>query len=103
MRRPAPTSEDLAVLDPENLFRNRLDADRAAIARLRQAGDLGEVGRVVHRLAGAAGTFGYAEIGDIAIGIDDRLATSGEPVTAAEMRRLLQAIDDALQKPGRSV
>ena len=34
---------------------------------------MAEVRRIVHQLAGAAGTFGYGELGELAISIDDRL------------------------------
>jgi HPt (histidine-containing phosphotransfer) domain-containing protein len=102
MGQPTPTAEDLAVLDPDREFGDRLVSDRAEMSRLAFAGDLGAVGRIVHRLAGAAGTFGYARIGDIAIEIDDRIAAGGAPVTQAELGRLLETIDRAVGNPKRS-
>jgi HPt (histidine-containing phosphotransfer) domain-containing protein len=87
MRQPAPTDAELAVLDPDGRFRNRLAADRAELVALaRQSpspGQLAEIGRIVHQLAGAAGTFGFAEIGELAIALDDTLI-DGAPLADAK-------------------
>ena len=77
MRQPAPTDAELAVLDPDGSFRTRLSEDLARLAALaaqnpRQT-QLTELGRLVHQLAGAAGTFGFAEIGELASALDDAL------------------------------
>jgi len=77
MRQPAPTEAELEVLDPDGSFRNRLVEDRARLAAVAaqkpSKTKLAELGRIVHQLAGAAGTFGYAEIGERAIALDDKL------------------------------
>jgi HPt (histidine-containing phosphotransfer) domain-containing protein len=101
MRRPAPSAADLKLLDPDGSFRGRLEKDRQAIAQLSDSGNLDELRRIVHGLAGAAGTFSFAEIGDIAIEIDDR-SVAGEAVTPAEIARLLAALEQALGKPEKS-
>lgn len=101
MRQPAPTPDDLRLLDPTGSFRDRLEADREAIATLSASGDLAALAPIVHRLAGAAGTFGFAEIGAIAISIDDRFV-AGRPVTATTIARLLAALDHALGKAEKS-
>ena len=98
MRQPAPTPEELRQLDPDGSFSERLEADRQAIATLSDSGDLETLKPIVHRLAGAAGTFGFTEIGAIAIEIDDRFAEGG-PVSAAEIARLLAALEQALGRP----
>jgi|GEM_PF-2816215 len=103
MPQPAPTAEDLAVLDPDDQFPVRLAADRTAIERLALAGDLDGAGRIVHRLAGAAGTFGYVQVGETAVAIDDRIAAGGGPVTKTELARLLQMIDHAVRNAEKSV
>lgn len=100
-RTAKPGPQDLEALDPDNSFRYRLEADRAAIAQLGVSGDLEQLRRIVHALAGAAGTFGYAALGEIAIELDDRLAEVG-PVTAVDVARLLAALEQALEKPVRS-
>lgn len=100
-RAPSPAPEDLALLDPDGSFRQRLEADRKAIAELRDNNDLEALRQVVHRLAGAAGTFGFTEIGDIAIQIDDRFVEN-RPVEAAEIARLLAALEQAFGKPAKS-
>ena len=101
MAGPRPSEADLKTLDPEGKFRERLEADRAAIAQLSESGDLKQLGRVVHGLAGAAGTFGYAELGDIALDLDER-SRAGEQVTALDIARLVAALEQALGKPEKS-
>jgi HPt (histidine-containing phosphotransfer) domain-containing protein len=99
---PQPSAQDLALLDPDGRFRDRLEADRQALAQLSDAGDLDKLRRVVHGLAGAAGTFGYGDIGDIAIEFDDRFR-SGAPPVAVDIARLLAALEQALGTPEKSV
>ncbi len=89
MRGPNPA--DGKILDPEGKFRDRLDADRAAITQLGESGDRKELERIVHGLAGAAGTFGYADLGEIALELDERFRV-GERVSAADIARLLAAL-----------
>lgn len=95
MRRPASSEADLKLLDPDGLFRARLESDRRKIAQLSDSGNLEDLKRVVHGLAGAAGTFGYGEVGDVAIELDDAFV-AGRAVTAAEIARLLAALEQAL-------
>ena len=95
MRRPTPSAADLRLLDPDGNFRDRLEADRQALAELSDTGDLRELQRIVHGLAGAAGTFGYSEIGDIAIELDDKLVAA-QTVLPEELARLLAALEQAL-------
>jgi HPt (histidine-containing phosphotransfer) domain-containing protein len=98
---PQPTPEDLAVLDPDGRFRDRLEADRQELAQLSDEGDLTELRRIVHGLAGAAGTFGYRDLGEIAITLDDQLRL-GRRLGAAHIARLLAALEQALGKPEKS-
>lgn len=101
MRRPQPSAADLRLLDPDGSFRERLEADRRALAELSDTGDMAELKRIVHGLAGAAGTFGHGAISEAAIEIDDAL-TAGRPVDAAALARLLAALEQALGKPEKS-
>ncbi len=101
VRRPAPSAADLALLDPDGNFRDRLVADHEAVGALRDSHDLTALQPIVHRLAGAAGTFGYPELGDIAIEIDERFR-DGRPVAATDIARLLAALDQALEIPSKS-
>ncbi|HVY19280.1 MAG TPA: hypothetical protein VHA70_04250 [Bauldia sp.] len=57
----APSLADLALIDPDGAFRDRLMRDHDSIVALSQQGALRELETVVHRLAGAAATFGYME------------------------------------------
>jgi HPt (histidine-containing phosphotransfer) domain-containing protein len=97
MVQPAPSAADLALLDPDGLFRGRLAHDRRVLARHRN--DIAHVRVVIHQLAGAAGTFGYAELGDIALALDDRLA-EGLAVKADDIAVLIAALDQALDSSG---
>jgi HPt (histidine-containing phosphotransfer) domain-containing protein len=101
MRGPTPSPDDLRALDPDGKFRERLEADRAAIAQLSESGDFRELKRIVHGLAGAAGTFGFADVGAIAIELDEAVR-GGETPTAVDIARLLAALEQALGKPEKS-
>lgn len=78
MRLPAPSKAELTLLDPDGSFRLRLADDRTRLIKLAVPNPTedqrAELHRLVHRLAGAAGTFGFAEIGALAITLDDALA-----------------------------
>jgi HPt (histidine-containing phosphotransfer) domain-containing protein len=100
-RPPVTSAADLAVLDPDGSFRARLEADRRAIAELGERHDVDEIRTIVHRLAGAAATFGYRDVGEAAIALDDKFV-GGAPVAAADVARLLAALDEALGKPEKS-
>lgn len=95
MVQPAPSSADLALLDPEGLFQSRLEKDRRTLRRY--GNDIARLRVVVHKLAGAAGTFGYGELGKAAIAIDDRIAEGGM-VTAEHLEALLVALDRAIAR-----
>jgi HPt (histidine-containing phosphotransfer) domain-containing protein len=102
MRDPRPTADHLKILDPQGEFRDRLEADRAAIAQLSESGDLKNLEGLVHGLAGAAGTFGFSGVGEVALELDERFR-AGEPVTAMDIARLLAALEQALGEPEKSV
>jgi HPt (histidine-containing phosphotransfer) domain-containing protein len=78
---------DLAVLDPDGAFVRRLRDDRDALTELAsglwsapeevRAVRLARIEALAHRLAGAAGTFGYAEIGAAAADLEGSVATNG--------------------------
>jgi hypothetical protein len=74
---------DLALLDPDGTFPVRLAGDRDALAgyadglwaleaeALRER--LREIATLAHRLAGAAGTFGYHGVGDAALALEEQI------------------------------
>ena len=101
MARPSPSVADLKLLDPDGRFRARLISDHKAVGALSDIHDLEPLEAIVHRLAGAAGTFGFAALGEVAIELDERFR-GGTPVTTAEVARLLAVLDDALQVPSKS-
>ena len=91
----APSAEDLRVLDPDGQFHTRLIEDRAAIERLAGGGQTAELARVVHGLAGAAGTFGFAAIGEAAMALDDALRggrVEAAPALLEALRRSLRQV-----------
>lgn len=97
----APSPADLALIDPDGAFRDRLMRDHDSIVALSQQGALRELETVVHRLAGAAATFGYMEIGSIATKLDDAFVSSREKGTEApDVAPLLRALA-AFTKPRR--
>ena len=101
MRRPSPSEADLKLLDPDGAFHQRLEDDRQKIAQISDTGDLDELKQIVHGLAGAAGTFGYAEVGDVAIALGDAIV-AGEAIALADIARLLAALEQALGKSEKS-
>jgi HPt (histidine-containing phosphotransfer) domain-containing protein len=83
-----PTAAELALIDPGGTFRDRLARDLQTLVALRREHDAAdELETVIHRLAGAAETFGYVAVGQIAITLDDafvRARETGSPVPAVE-------------------
>ena len=80
-------------------FRDRASADRQALEYLAMddlASD--ELRRLVHNLAGTAGTFGFRSISQAAMEIDDQMA-SGSPADTASLNRLKDHLDDLVQSP----
>lgn len=75
-------------------FVERTREDRAVIAAWRTAGPpaAAEVERLIHNLAGAAGTFGFPALNAAAARIDDHLAEGRRPADA-EIQALLKEID----------
>lgn len=75
-------------------FRARAAADRADLEALAR-GDpsSAELRRLVHNLAGSAGTFGYDALSQAAIEIDDQMA-SGLPADPASLGRLKERLDE---------
>jgi hypothetical protein len=63
--------------------------------RLLEAGAAPEAGPIVHRLAGAAGTFGFEEVGTIALTLDEAVA-SGELLPVEGLVRLAGALERAV-------
>lgn len=77
-------------------FRARIRADRAELETLKQGNTrCEELRRLVHNLAGAAGTFGFGELSQAAIEIDDQMA-SGLAADPASLERLTERLDEAI-------
>lgn len=56
-----------------SLFIERCRKDLTELDRLRSESDTAAIGAIVHRLAGAAGSFGFPEISERASAIDQQL------------------------------
>jgi HPt (histidine-containing phosphotransfer) domain-containing protein len=93
--RVPPGPEEIAALDPEGHFIRRLQADHLAIMRLLETGAVVKAGPIVHRLAGAAGTFGFEEVGTIALTLDEAVA-SGALLPVEGLVRLAGALERAV-------
>ncbi|MBN9036480.1 MAG: Hpt domain-containing protein [Rhizobiales bacterium] len=105
----APTAAELALLDPDGTFAERLAGDRAAFAALAAAldeadddGALADIQLLAHRLGGAAGTFGYAEVGEAALDLEESIIALREGegdsgVAAGHLAVLLATLDVALR------
>lgn len=80
-------------------FRARARADRIELEAL-ATGDLSsaELRRLVHNLAGTAGTFGFAPLSRAAIEIDDQMA-AGLPADPVSLDRLKARLDEACEPP----
>jgi HPt (histidine-containing phosphotransfer) domain-containing protein len=76
-------------------FRERAQADRLVLADALARGDAAAIERLAHGLAGAAGMFGYAEVGGLALQIVDGFARGG----AFSVERV-QALVEALEGLG---
>jgi periplasmic divalent cation tolerance protein len=96
--RRGPTAEALQLLDPEGGFPARLAADRQRLAdltdrlwrvspQLRQD-RLRELESLAHRLAGAAGTFGFPAVGDAALALEELLIEQREGLPGGERAAL---------------
>ncbi len=94
----APAFESLARLDPDGSFRQRLIDDHRALTalgrRIHQRGDrvLVSLAKLAHRLAGAAGTFGYERIGDAAASLEHHAETT-LAATGPSRRKLLALVE----------
>jgi HPt (histidine-containing phosphotransfer) domain-containing protein len=99
---PEPDRADLDLLDPDGTFPARLASDRDTLQRLadglwripplaRQQ-RFARIENIAHGLAGAAGTFGFAAVGEAALALEDLLLEQREGLLAAEA----EAIDARL-------
>lgn len=93
-------AEALAGLKGRFLARSAEDLDQLRLWAAGGAAPDPEARRLVHRLAGAAGTFGFAELSRLAKLADDRLA-AGEPVPDAEALCLIEALGMTLAEADR--
>jgi HPt (histidine-containing phosphotransfer) domain-containing protein len=107
------TEADLALLDPDGAFAARLADDRGALAKLArnlQAASpamrdraLAGIEVLAHRLAGAAGTFGYGAVGAVALELEHSIEAAREARDGREAHasvgRCLAGLLGALDQP----
>ncbi len=79
-------------------FLERCAADLADLQALIQTGQTGspEVRRIVHGLAGAAGTFGFVSLGDAAAAADEVLADGGT-LTPVQIAPVLVRLEELVR------
>lgn len=80
-----------ALAELRSLFIERCRADLMELERLRSEADAEAMGAIAHRLAGAAGSFGFPEIGECALTIDQRLR-DGHGAPGPELEKLLERL-----------
>lgn len=73
--------DPLAALRARFIDRTRKDGD--ALETAFRSGDDAVVEHLAHNLAGAAGVFGFGDLGDAARAIDDAYAAGERPTSAA--------------------
>jgi HPt (histidine-containing phosphotransfer) domain-containing protein len=98
--------ETLALIDPEGSFFARMMEDRARLSAFSQGlqadamgSSLKEIEVLAHRLAGAAGTFGYPEVGGSAMALEDALLEGPVVPEAGDIDRIrakIQALTESL-------
>lgn len=71
-------------------FVARCRTDLAELRRLGDRGDIAGVGAIVHRLAGAAGSFGFPHISAAALVVDQQIRDSEGTLPKADMECLLR-------------
>jgi HPt (histidine-containing phosphotransfer) domain-containing protein len=76
----------------ERLKQRFVERSRQDLAVIRVERDPAKLRPVVHRLSGAAGTFGYRELSRLAGEVDDVLVEGGAP-SEAELGRLIAEIE----------
>jgi HPt (histidine-containing phosphotransfer) domain-containing protein len=110
---------DLAALDPDRVFPDRLANDRAILIEYFLALDalgmdarernLKQIATLAHRLGGAAGTFGFSAVSDAALALEERIVDrqpgENSSVQHEAIRQsidaLVRALDDALSNLSR--
>jgi HPt (histidine-containing phosphotransfer) domain-containing protein len=72
-------------------FQARAAIEATALAEALAGGEAVEVERIAHGLAGAAGLFGFADVGAAAIAVDQDFA-AGRPIDTAKVKRLIETL-----------
>jgi hypothetical protein len=92
-RTRTPSPADLALIDPDGSFRLRLERDRKLIMTLSERGATRQLAVTVHKLAGAAETFGYPEVSRIALQLDEAFVAADKNGAASpDVAPLIRAL-----------
>jgi HPt (histidine-containing phosphotransfer) domain-containing protein len=83
----------------EALKQRFIERSRQDLVVIRAERDPAKLRPVVHRLSGAAGTFGYRELSRLAGEVDDVLVEGGAP-SEAELARLIAEIERTVSPQG---
>ncbi|MDI1326173.1 MAG: Hpt domain-containing protein [Brevundimonas sp.] len=89
-------TDPLAAL--RSLFVERCRDDLRELRRLRDQADTDAVCGIVHRLAGAAGSFGFPDISRAALVIDQRMR-DGREISGVDVERLLALLVEVTNPP----
>ena len=83
----------------ERLRQRFIERSRQDLAAIRAERDPAKLRPVVHRLSGAAGTFGYDALSRLAGEVDDVLVEGGAP-SETELARLIGEIERTVSPQG---
>ena len=83
----------------DQLKQRFVERSRQDLVVIRAERDAAKLRPVVHRLSGAAGTFGYHELSRLAGQVDDVLVEGGAP-SEAELARLIGEIERTVSRQG---
>ena len=78
-------------------FRARLAEERVLLEEAAEAGDAAAFRSICHRIAGAGGMFGYAELSALASRLEEEIDAGAEgPALAASSADLTRLIDEVV-------
>jgi len=80
------------LADLRAAFRQRAARDRVILIQSLEAGDISQIEWIAHRLAGSAGMFGFSDVAEAALAIDDGFA-AGRGLDANAAARLVSELE----------
>jgi HPt (histidine-containing phosphotransfer) domain-containing protein len=91
------TDFDARMAGLRSRFRERAASSATGLRAALAAGDLAEVVRLAHVLAGSGGLFGYPELGAAASEVEVAAESGDRPALVRLMPELVRLLDEAAQ------